>query len=99
MGVSLEGRGGGGAWLVLDFFLRSPETVSQSIPAIKAALSGRMSSPALRRLTYRGLSISGVEIPSPLSSQISSIPSTQAHVPKGPQPNHLQTPGDAKNSS
>lgn len=97
MGVSLEGRGGGGAWLVLDFFPN--ESVSQSIPVIKAALSARMSSPALRRLAYRGLSISGVEIPSPLNCQISSIPPTQAHVPKGPQPNHHQTPGDAENSS
>lgn len=26
MGVSLEGRGRGGAWLVLDFFLRSPQS-------------------------------------------------------------------------
>lgn len=103
-GRSRNGRVPGGAWrgrglAGFGFFSKSPETVSQSIPAIKAALSARMSLPALRRLTYRGLSISGVEISSPLSSQISSIPSTQAHVPKGPQPNHLQTPGDAKNSS
>ena len=98
MGVSPEGVAGEGLGCFWIFFLASP-CHRQSIPAIKAVLSARMSSPALRRLTCRGLSISGAEIPSPLNSQISSIPSTQAHVPKGPQPNHLQTPGDAENSS
>lgn len=82
-----RGVAGGGAWLALDFFAAVNVTVNSSFQSCPVS---RLLRQLCRGCPYRGLSISGVEIPSPLVSN-QFHPTHPGSCAQGPQPNHHQT--------